>query len=91
MTLTDQWLTVRPPLTSHILSDNIGSGESVRGNINSFVDNLGQSAQNSNSNSGSGLQGSGNSAKDVEKDVENRATDAKGREEMQSGLNAFRK
>jgi hypothetical protein len=79
-------------LYNHATNDT-GSGESIRGNINSFVDNLGNSTAQNSGSSGThpGLQGSGGSMKDAERDVENHATAAQGKEEMQSGLNAFQK
>jgi len=52
------------------------------------VDNLGSQGQNATN---SGQTGTGNDIKDVERDVENRATSSKGKEEMQAGMNAFQK
>jgi len=60
----------------------------LRGNINSFVDNLGSQGQNATN---SGATGTGNDVTDVKRDAENRATSNKGKEEMQAGLNAFQK
>jgi hypothetical protein len=84
----NQWLMVHPHQPHLTKTDRTGSGESLRGNINSFVDNLGSQGQNATN---SGPSGTGNDVKDVEKDLENRATSAKGKEEMQAGLNAFQK
>lgn len=90
-----------------VIESVTGSGEAVRGNVNSFVDNLGKQAQGGGVGDSTSAQpglktegggggvghalGQGGATRDVQNDLENKATADTGREEVQAGLNAFQK